>query len=117
MFGQEGKTFIRILIVVLIILPLGMMLWNIQWGVIAMVFCLATAGRAIRTLQVMQIEGTLADQDALNRKANSAQTIYVQLIDDAGNPLPATLAKERVALAQRNAGPRDTVLGVHRKVG
>lgn len=116
MFGQEGKTFVRILTVASVLVPISIMFWNVQWGVIALLLGLFTLGRAIQTLRTMHLEGTLADQDALYQKANRGQTIYVQLVDDAGVALPVELANAKLAAAQQQAGPRHTVLGVHRKI-
>jgi hypothetical protein len=53
---------------------------------------------------------------ALSARQNRGRTIFVQLADDHGNALPADDVQARLAAAHQNAGPRDTVIGVHRKV-
>jgi len=40
----------------------------------------------------------------------------VQLIDENGNDLEPEVAQRRLAAAQLQAGPRDMVIGVRRKV-
>lgn len=116
MFGQEGRTFLRVLGVVSIAVPFAIMVWNIEFGAIALLFGMLLLYRTLRLVRLMEVKGADAHEAALYRKANSGQTIYVQLIDDAGKPLPSDIAQAKIAEAQRRAGPRDTVLGVHRKL-
>lgn len=116
MFGREGKAWIRVLMVMCIIIPVGIMLWSIEWGVIALVLGFIIIGRAMHMLHMMHLEGTLDDQEALHAKANSGRTIYVQLVDEAGVDFPPEIAKAKLREAQQKAGPRETVLGVRHKV-
>src|SRR5689334_18958332 len=54
-------------------------------------------------------------EEALLARQDRGQTILVQLVDDNGIPLPFDIAQARLTTAQRQAGPRDTVIGVHHK--
>ena len=116
MFGRTSKTFFLALIALSFLVPIALMFWNIQYGAVTMVLGLAIAWRALRLVRMIQMQGTLQDQQALQVKRNQAQTIFVQLIDENGNDLAPEIAEAKLAAAHLQAGPRDMVIGVRRKV-
>ncbi|HEY0607093.1 MAG TPA: hypothetical protein VGD58_29510 [Herpetosiphonaceae bacterium] len=116
MFGQYGKTFFQTMIVLGLLVPLAVMVWNPQIGAIAFLAGLTISGRCVRMLRTLQVEGSMQDQHATQAKTNQAQTIFVQLIDEDGNDLAPEIAEAKLAAAQLQAGPRDMVVGVRHKV-
>ena len=116
MFGHTSKTFFLTLIVLSFLVPIVLMFWNVQYGAVALVLGLAIAWRGLRLVRMIQMQGTLQDQQALQVKRNQAQTIFVQLIDADGNDLAPEIAEAKLGAARLQAGPRDMVIGVRRKV-
>ena len=77
------------------------------------------AVRAIRVLRAGAL-GHLHDDPSYQRlqphQSERARTVWVSLLDDAGQPLPEDQAQQKLAQARAQAGPRDMVVGVKRPV-
>jgi hypothetical protein len=116
MFGPRSKAFFLTVICLSIIGPILVMFWNVQLGGLLFLVGLLLAARCIGLVRSIQMEGAVQDGVALSARQNRGRTIFVQLVDDHGNALPADVVQARLAAAHQNAGPRDTVIGVHRKV-
>lgn len=116
MFGSFGKRFFLSMIPVSLFVPVLIMLWHPQIGLVAFLIGAMIAMQCVQVVRAIHIEGALGDQQALVRRQNQAQTIFVQLTDDAGNDLAPDLVQAKLAAAQQQAGPRDMVVGVRHKV-
>ncbi|MBC8161392.1 MAG: hypothetical protein H7Z42_09250 [Roseiflexaceae bacterium] len=117
MVGQDGKLFIGPVIIVSIVVPFGLILMNSSWGGFSLLVGMFMIYRVIRLARLTSLESNLDSEDALYAKTDTGGTIYVQLIDEEGNLLPIEVARAKLNAARQLAGPRDAVLGVHRKVG
>jgi hypothetical protein len=116
MFGSRSKTFFLAVTCAAVMIPILVLLWNPQLGGALFFLGLLIAARCISLVRSIQIKESLQDEAALVTSHNRGRTIFVQLTDDYGTPLPTEVAQARLAAAQQQAGPRDTVIGVHRKV-
>ncbi len=54
------------------------------------------------------------ESELINHRA-VAQTILVELFDEAGNPLPPAEAEAKLAAVRLTAGPQDVVLGLRQR--
>lgn len=96
--------------------PLILMLWQPALGLLLLPMGLLVAARSWYVHQrVVDAEGRRRHSRA-HVKANQANIIYVQVVDDQGNDLPPAVARAKLEAAQMEAGPRDTVLPVRRKL-
>ncbi len=97
--------------------PVAVMMWNLRLGVVLLLLGLIVAYQGSRMLRALNAEGAVQDQQYLYSRRDRGRTIYVELVDDDGNELQPSVAEQRLAEARLNAGPRDTVIGVRRKLG
>ncbi len=114
---QRRKQF-AILITVLLV-PLAIALWDPQVAVLAFLLGLFIAMRAIRFLRTQAVDSLLDDpahQRLQHLQGERGRTVWVSLLDDAGQPLSETAAQQKLAQAKSAAGPRDMVVGVKGKV-
>jgi hypothetical protein len=116
MFGSRSKAFFLGLMAISIGGPLLLILWNPQVGGILMLLGLVIAARCINLIRSMHMTNSVDDTTVLMARQNRARTIFVSLLDEQGQPLPTEIAQARLATAYQDAGPRDTVIGVQRKV-
>ena len=116
MFKRHGTSFYITLIVVCLLAPFALLLWDRQLGFFACVIGIPIATRGLRLLRTIHLERTLQSLQVPQAKLNQAQTKLVQLIDENGNELEPEVAQTRLAAARLQAGPRDMVIGVRRKV-
>jgi hypothetical protein len=116
MFGQQSKRFFIGVLVVAIVGPIAIMLWKPQIGGLLFLLGLFVAARCLYLIRTITTEGARQDQAQLYSRRDRGQTIFVQLIDNDGNDLDPATAQARLAAANLRAGPRDTVIGVRRKV-
>ena len=116
MFGQGSKRFFVVLMVAAIVGPIAAMIWWPQIGAILFFLGLAIVARCVYLIRAIHTEGAQQDQAQLYSRRDRGQTIFVQLVDDDGNDLDQATARARLAAANLRAGPRDTVVGVRRKV-
>jgi hypothetical protein len=115
MFGQRSKAFFLSLISFVTFGPIVLMIfWDATIGVIILFLGLGISFRCLHLVRAIQTEGAVADQEALFAKHDRANVVYVSLLDTQGQPLDAAAARARIAAAEAQAGPRDTIIGVHR---
>ena len=94
-----------------VLIPALIMIWNVQIGVPLLLLGVYFSYRAIRMARSDAVIASDENPDELLRR--SARTILVQLVDDEGRELPPEIAEKRMAAAQAQANPVDTVVGVH----
>jgi hypothetical protein len=103
-----------IIVFLSISIPVVVMFWNIQAGVLLLLLGSYVSLQAVRHA-VHDNANALSDAESnkLERhKIEQTRVIRVQLVDDYGRDLPAHIARQRMEEAQAKAGPRDTVVGV-----
>ena len=116
MFGLHGHKVFMVLIALAMLGPAVIMVWNVQVGAVLFLVGLFVTYRCLLFLREMRAEAEWDNPALLQGQRNRARTIFVQLVDDNGNDLDAPTAQARLAAAYQNAGPRDSVVGVRRKV-
>ncbi len=116
MFNQRSRLFFLIVIVVALVAPILIALhYPLVGGVLFLVGAMV-AWRNVRLLSFITKGDDPAEQRRRAQARDQGRTIFVQLVDDRGNELDPATCEARVAAARRGAGPRDTVIGVRRKV-
>lgn len=103
---------------VCVTIPIVVMVWNIQIGIILFFMGLIIAYRAIRYGAHDDIHSLNdAAEQKLSRDQNErGRTIFVQIVDDFGRDLPPATVQKLIADAQAQASPRDTVVPVRHKI-
>ncbi|HEY1017021.1 MAG TPA: hypothetical protein VGE07_30185 [Herpetosiphonaceae bacterium] len=117
MNAKVYRTTVLAMIAIAVIAPLAVMLLvDFNTGLIFLLFGLLYSVYTIvngKLLRSIDAEGERDDRHAAARQ-NRGSTIYVPLLDDAGNPLDPAAAERLLARARLMAGPRETVVGVER---
>ncbi|MFD3164570.1 hypothetical protein [Herpetosiphon sp. NSE202] len=85
-------------------------------GAILIIASLLSCYRGIRYIGYLERDEIIDDPRITRHRQESANVIYVSIVDDAGNLLPDAEAKAKVRRAEAQAGPRDTVVAVKHKV-
>jgi hypothetical protein len=100
---------------VMLAVAMPIIVWRLigpSTGVLAAVLSLSllfAAGRLLRSRHKIRDH---AMERLQAERGDRARVIYVSLLDEAGNELPPDEAQRRLMMAQLNAGPRDTVIGI-----
>ncbi|NTW97277.1 MAG: hypothetical protein HGB28_01855 [Oscillochloris sp.] len=116
MFNQRSRIFFLIVIVAALVVPV---LVALRYPVIGGALFLVGATLAWRNMRLVLLtthDRDPADQRRRAQAREQARMIFVQLVDDQGNDLDPATCESRLAAARLHAGPRDTVIGVRRKV-
>ncbi|MBA3944700.1 MAG: hypothetical protein H0X37_09090 [Herpetosiphonaceae bacterium] len=92
-----------------LVVPLLVMLWNVETGVILLVIGSIVTMRYRRAWRTLH-RGDRAGNPDRQDKRDRSQTVLVELFDEHGNELPAEEAERRLAVARAEAGPRDIVI-------
>ncbi|KAB8141556.1 hypothetical protein F8S13_19330 [Chloroflexia bacterium SDU3-3] len=101
---------------VCVAVPLIVMIWQPVLGLLLLPMALLVAARSwYLHRRWVDAEGRKQHSRA-QVKANQANIIYVQVVDDQGNDLPPAVARAKLEAAHMEAGPRDTVLPARRKL-
>lgn len=117
MYDQAQRRTWRIMMVVVLVVPVLVMFWNLRVGALLLLFGLFTAYRALRLINAsLRMEQAERNSRLEQTRANQARLVYVQLVDEQGVELPPDVQQAKLAQARLLAGPRDTVVGVKRKV-
>ncbi len=113
MSAPERRRFMRLIIVLAIGAPLGVMLLDARLGAFLLLvglFVAAAASRALANASVRSLmDDPLFDREQLAR-GERGQTVYVRLTDDAGRALAPEAAQQKLDDARRLAGPRDVIV-------
>jgi hypothetical protein len=101
-----------------VVIPIMVMLWNIELGIILFFMGLIVAYRAIRygAQDDLHSLNDAAEQKLSRHQIERGRTIFVQIVDDFGRDLPPATVQKLMADAQAQAGPRDTVVPVRHKI-
>lgn len=111
---QHGKTFLLIVTLVCVVLPLIGFIFYPTIGALSLMFGLLALWRAVRLVHNAQRETEENPYDRI--RSESARTIFVQLVDEQGVALSPADARAKLEAAHQLAGPRDAVVGVRRIV-
>lgn len=118
MYEKTQQRTAQIIIALAIVIPLLVLLWNVRLGVLLLFIGLFIAYNAVRLINESKRMERLQQYDARveQSQSNQARLVYVQLVDDNGVELAPEVQEAKLARARLAAGPRDTVVGVKRKV-
>lgn len=101
-----------------VLIPIMVMIWNIELGIILFFMGLIVAYRAIRygAYDDLRSLNQAAEQQLSRHQNERGRTIFVQIVDDFGRDLPPATVQKLMADAQAQAGPRDTVVAVRNQI-
>ncbi len=108
-----------IVIVVVLVGPLVLAIWRPEWGTVLFLLGLFIALRAMRVMRADALRELRDDrgyQRMQQHQGERGHTIWVSLLDEGGQPLSEAAAERKLAEARAQAGPRDMVVGVKRKL-
>ncbi len=113
---QTTKKIVMVIVAIALIGPLILVTQNPTFGAIALLIGLATIVQSLRYLRHIASHNRKENNQHTSKRQDQSRTVYVSLLDDSGVPLDEAVAAARLNKARLMAGPRDTVIGVKRKV-
>jgi hypothetical protein len=116
MFNQRSRIFFLTVIVVALVAPILIALRYPTVGGALFIVGALLAWRNIRLLRHTTPGDDPAERRRRAQARDQGRTIFVQLVDDLGNELDPAICATRLAAARCAAGPKDSVVGVRRKV-
>jgi hypothetical protein len=110
------QVAIKILALLFIVVPIIIAFFNPKIGIGSFVIGLYLAGKTFRLAQYNEDDelNRRAQQKNNRMKANRGNIIKVQVVDENGVDLPQHIVAQKMKEAQLRAGPRDTVLPIHK---
>jgi hypothetical protein len=113
---QLHRQIAQAVIIAALIAPVIIFFVLPELGPFALIGGLMTALGAATSMRRRGAYDAFEAERALQYHEVKGKTIFVQLVDDYGNELDRATAERKLAEARLNAGPKDTVIGVKRKV-